>query len=828
MTTVAHAVAYALARGKDSSRLLLRMSKLHAAPGESARVRKYLRGSLVALGGSIWTLMSAAAVSAEGTLQDPMTHVIVIAPYGATLERERVPANVQVSDAEEIERLQPLDITELLNRSFAGVNINHAQNNPLQPDVNYRGFTASPLLGLPQGLAVYQNGVRINEPFGDTVNWDLIPLSALQSVQLIGGANPVFGLNSLGGALSLQTKTGFDYRGTEMQVHGGSFGRRAASLQYGGSGETFGFYGNVDYFEEDGWRDYSDSQALRYVGVVSWRGENDSALNLALSGGETELRGNGASPVELLELDRKQVFTHPDITENSQFQVILDGQRRLSDSLVLSGVAHYRRIDTDSFNGDGTIFEECEFGDDEFLVEEDFDDENGDGECSFDDDDDIVLVLDPQGNPIEAEMDGEELDAINNIGRREQKHYGASVQLAWAGQIGGRRNDLLIGASASEGRISFNSATEVARLLGNRATSRTGIFAQEFFTDVKSEVSVAGLYFSNTLDLTDRAALTLSGRYDTTRIRLADRTGESPELNGNHRFERFNPALGLTVRLSESLTMFGSFGESTRTPTPVELACASEDAPCNLPNAFLADPPLDQVVARTAEIGLRGSNHAGLNWSISAFHSTNRDDILFQTTGGAQANVGFFDNVGDTRRTGAELSISQGLERLHWYFDYSYVDATFRDAFTTNSPNHPLFEEDDAPQIVGEDKVLVPRGATIPGIPQHQANIGADFLFTPRFSIGADVTYRSGVYLRGDEINALGKTDAYTVVNLRGEWRINDMFTVFARVENVFDEEYETFGLLGEPDEVFPDFKDPRFYGSGPPRGGWVGVKLKF
>lgn len=777
--------------------------------------------------------VAPAGWAAESTDRRPMTEVIVIAPSGSGLARERVPASVQVATAEDIERTQPLDLTELLNRSFAGVNINHAQNNPLQPDLNFRGFTASPLLGLPQGLAVYQNGVRINEPFGDTVNWDLIPLSAIQSVQMIGGANPVFGLNALGGALTLKTKTGFDYVGTEAQLHGGSFGRRVGSLQYGTHGETLGFYANVDYFEEDGWRDYSKSDALRYVGVVSWRGAEDSALNLTISGGETELRGNGASPAELLAIDRKQVFTHPDLTENSQLQFILDGQHRLSDRVLLSGNAYYREIDTDTFNGDGTVFEECEFDDEEFLVEEEFEDVNGDDECTFGIDEDIELALDQNGRPIEAEMDGEELNAVNNIGRREQESYGASLQLAWSGDFNGRANDLILGASFNEGRISFNSATEVARLLDNRATNRTGIFAQEFFTDVKSEVSIASVYFSNTLDLTERAALTFSGRFDSTRIRLEDLTGEAPELNGNHRFERFNPAVGLTVGLGRSMTLFANIGESTRTPTPVELACASEDAPCNLPNAFLADPPLEEVVARTAELGLRGRNDA-LQWSVSAFRTTNRDDILFQTTGGAQANVGFFDNVGDTRRTGLELSIAQNLERLNWYFQYSYVDATFEDSFVTNSPNHPIFEDEEEGEmdgddfIAGDEKLLVPRGATIPGIPEHQANLGADFALTRNFTLGGDVVYRSGVYLRGDEVNLLGKTDSYTVVNLRGEYRFNDFLSVFARVENVFDEEYETFGLLGEPDEVFADFEDPRFYGAGPPRGGWVGVKMKF
>jgi iron complex outermembrane recepter protein len=757
------------------------------------------------------------------------TEVIVIAPYGASIDRERVPATVQTATAEDIVRVQPLDVTELLNRTFAGVNINHAQNNPLQPDVNYRGFTASPLLGLPQGLAVYQDGVRINEPFGDTVSWDLIPLSAIRSVQMIGGANPIFGLNSLGGALSVRMKTGFDHQGTEAQIYGGSFGRVVGSLQHGGHGDTIGCYGNVDYFEEDGWRDFSKSDALRYFGVLSVKGAEESILNLSLAIGETKLRGNGGAPVELLAIDREQVFTHPDITENSQTQVILEGQRRLTDSLLLAGNAHYRKMDTDTFNGDGTIFEECDVDGEELLVEEDFDDLNGDDECSSSDDAGIQLVLDPQGEPIEAELDDEELDAINNLGRREQESYGASTQLTWTTELGERSNDLTFGAALSEGRTSFDSETEVARLLDNRATSRTGIFAEEFRTDVRSEVSIASVYFANTLDLTERSALTFSGRFDSTRIRLADRSGEAPELNGNHRFERFNPAIGVTFRLNNATSLFASLGESMRTPTPVELACASEDAPCNLPNAFLADPPLEQVVARTAEIGVRGGSANALRWSISAFHATNRDDILFQTTGGAQANVGFFDNVGDTQRAGLELGISQELDRLHWSFEYSYVDATFEDPFSTNTPNHPIFEQDEqAPQIIGEGKLLVAGGSTIPGIPQHQANLGADFSFTKSFSVGADVSYRSGVYLRGDEANLLAKTDAYSVVNLRGEYRFSEKAALFARVENVLDEEYETFGLLGEPDEVFPEFEDVRFFGSGPPRGAWIGVRLNF
>jgi len=736
----------------------------------------------------------------------------VVAPYGTAVDPTLVPANVQRALAEQLQRSQALDLTDFLNRQFSSVSINHAQNNPLQPDFNFRGFTASPLLGLPQGLSVYENGVRINDPFGDTINWDLIPVSAIDNVQMLAGAQPVFGLNTLGGALSLRMKNGFGQQGTQLDAYGGAFGRLGTSLQVGGNDGRWGYYGDVDYFKEDGWRDHSYSDALRVYGALS-RHESDWAVDLSAAYANTKLRGNGPAPAELLAIDRSAVFTYPDITQNEHAQLILEGSRSLSDVLRLSGNVFYRRLDTDTFNGDATPFEQCEFGGQQFLVEE--------GGCE--------PILDVAGQPIPAELDGSELNAINNLGRREQESYGGSAQLGLQAPLFGRENSLTFGVAYSIGRTTFDSVVEAASLLEDRATSRTGVFAQNFATAVGSDVTSASLYFLDTLSLTESVAVTLSGRYDDTRIELSDRSGEDPELDGKHDFGRFNPAVGVTFRLTPSMTLYGSYGESTRAPSPVELACASEDAPCNLPNAFLADPPLQQVVAKSTEIGLRSEGHEGLQWHIGAFYTVNHNDILFQTTGGPQANVGFFDNVGDTLRTGIELSLSQRLARFRWSFDYSYLDATFDDDFVSNSPHHPIFASDPAsPAIVGERKLLVTAGSNIPGIPQHQANLGVDFALRDRFDVGADVVMRSGVYLRGDEANLLDKTDGYAIVNLRAEWQLNDNVVLFARIENVFDQGYETFGVLGDPREVFEDFSDPRFLGSGPPLGAWVGARLKW
>jgi len=772
--------------------------------------------------------MGGAALCTLAATAPPLEEVVVLAPYGTGIDPALVPANAQRAVAEQLQRSQALDLTDFLNRQFNSVSINHAQNNPLQPDFNFRGFTASPLLGLPQGLSVYQNGVRINDPFGDTVNWDLVPVSAIDSVQMLAGAQPVFGLNTLGGALSLQMKNGFRYQGAAVEGYDGSFGRRAGSIQAGGNDGRWGYYGNADYFQEDGWRADSKSQATRLYGAVSLQ-ESDWTADLSAAYANTELRGNGTTPIELLAIDRAALFTHPDITQNEHTQLILEASRDLSQTARLSGNVFYRRLDTDTFNGDATVFGECALANGEFLVEEDFADSNGDGQCSAADDAHIAPVLDRNGNLVPAELNGSELNAINNIGRRKQESSGGSLQLSLESQLLGSENDIAIGVAYSNGRTRFDSALEVASLLESRATTRTGIFAQEFATAVGSDVRSASVYFLDTLKVSDAVAATISGRYDETRIELSDRSGANPQLDGRHDYSRFNPALGVTFRLTPAMTLYGSYGESTRAPSPVELACASEDAPCNLPNAFLADPPLQQVVAKSTEIGLRSDNNDNLRWHVGGFYTRNHNDILFQTTGGPQANVGFFANVGDTLRTGLELSVAQRLQRLRWSVEYSYIDATFDDAFVVNSPNHPIFTSDpDAPAIAGVDKLRVRSGSGIPGIPQHQGNLGLDYSINERFELGADVVVRSGVYLRGDEANLLDRTDSYALLNLRAAWNLNDNVILFARVENALDERYETFGLLGQPGEVFQGFSDPRFLGAGPPRGAWVGARVKW
>jgi iron complex outermembrane receptor protein len=761
-------------------------------------------------------------VYAEDELLETETiEVIGITPtLGVGLPENKIPYNVQSATGDDLDKSKSLDLTDFMNRNLGSVIINEAQNNPLQPDIQYRGFTASPLLGLPQGLAVYQNGVRVNEVFGDTINWDLIPESSIANMNLIGGANPVFGLNTLGGAISLQTKTGFSHPGHSVEVYGGSFERIVTTVESGANNGRLGYYTTFQYFDEEGWRDFSPSDALNLFTSLNYRDGADTSLDFNFNYADTELYGNGPIPVELAAIDREAFFTAPDITENEMFFFQLQGEHWLNPVTQLSGNAFYRDNDTDSFNGDGSEFEDCAdeppVGPAGFLCEEG----------------DDVPIEDQDGNQIVTDVGNGERNAINNRSLRDQNNWGFNLQTAYLEDLFARENQVIIGGGYNYGEVDFNSNVEIARLLADRTTAGTGLFVPEEGTAINSETVSWFVYVTDTFSVTDKLDLTLSARYNNTAIELQDRGGfdglsePEPDLNGEHDFERINPAVGVTYAFQSSLSGYASYSESSRAPTAVELACAEPDAPCNLPNGFLADPPLEQVVAKSYEGGFRGNIWQfgvlrNIGWHVGGFLTTNEDDIIFQNTGGVSGNEGFFDNIGDTERLGMELELTGELQRFSWFMNYSYISATFESTFQSSSANNPFADANDL--------ITVEAGDSIPGIPDHTFKFGGDYAFTSRFSMGGDVLYTSGVYLRGDESNQLGKLDAYTTVNIRSEYRINDMFSVFARINNLFDAEYESFGLLGEPDEVpgFGGFTDNRFVGVGAPISGFVGIRVQ-
>jgi len=719
--------------------------------------------------------------------------------HGLGIDRNRIPASVHTATADALAATGAITVGEQLNRAVPSVHVNEATTNPFQPDLQFRGFVGSPLLGLPQGLAVYQNGVRLNEPFGDTMNWDLVPTGAIDTVNVMPGSNPLFGLNALGGALSVQTKTGFSGTGLDAAVSGGSFGRYLVEAASGGNNGRLGYFLAGSALMEEGWRDESPSRVRQLLGDVERRG-GATTIGATVNTAVNRLIGNGAAPIELLEERRSAVFTYPDETTTNMTLLTLRVQHVPEPAISFDGRLYYRRAALDTFNGDDSDYDECE--DDAF--EEILCSDEGEG----------GPVVNQFGEFIGAD-DADELNGTNNTSARLSHGWGGAFQSTIARRLSGRANHFVAGVSLDGGRTAYEADTEIARLTDGRGTAGIGQLDQDAAVRLRATVRHAGAYAANFLTLVPRLTVMGAARVTYSDIALRDRIGTA--LNGDHSFARLNPAAGLTWALPGGATAYGSVAMSSRVPSPSELSCADPDDPCRLPNAFVADPPLEQVVARTWEGGIRGTG-SGLAWNASAFRTAASDDILFISSG-PLTNTGHFANVGDTVRQGLEIGASGALGAVRWDAAWSFVSARFDTPIALSSPNHPG-EED------GEIEVRA--GSRIPGVPQHNLKLNLAGT-TGRLTLGGNLLATSRQYLRGDEANLLSALDGFALVNLHARYALGRHVRLTARVTNLLDADYATFGLLGDADEVLgDDYEDPRFLSPGAPRAAWVGVQFGF
>ncbi len=734
------------------------------------------------------------AATAQSAVQLPTVEVVGTTPLsGLGVAREQVPANVQSTRARELREKEAQNLPEFMARQLPSVNVNEIQGNPYQADLNYRGFVASPLLGNPQGLSVYLDGVRANEAFGDTVNWDLIPKSAIASMDLMPGSNPLFGLNTLGGALSLRTKNGFDDAGAEIEVSAGSFGRRNVEASYGGKQGTLGWFVAADWFDEDGWRDHSPSDVKQFFGKLSHRGERLEA-DLSLTHGRSDLIGNGVLPQSMLRERGDQIFTYPDNTKNQMTQLALTGKWWLSDASNLSGSLYHRRTRTNTLNGDVN---------DEYA----------------------------DNFPLVAET------GAHNRTRTVQLGQGASLQ--W--NLIDERHTFAAGISHDQARVAFRQSAAAGMIDASRGVA--DLEAAEIENKLRGTTRTSSLFVTDTYALTETLHLSASARYNASRVTTTDQLNlVPPNLDGDHRYRKLNPALGLTWQALPSLNAYLGFNQGTRVPTPIELGCADPANPCSLPNAMAADPFLKQVVSRTLEAGVRGKLAGDIRWNAGVFRTLSKDDILFV---GTSTSAGYFDNFGETLRQGIELGASGRYRRFDWSASYSYLHATFRSDACVLAENN---SSAGASALCAGDEIRVKSGDRIPGLPAHSLKLGLSWKALDWLRVGGDLQAFSSQYVRGNENNqhragsaggetyeGPGKIPGYAIVNVNADADLGAGWEVFAKVTNLFDKHYATGGILAENPftngtfQADPgDWRHETFVAPGAPRAGWLGVRYRF
>ena len=609
---------------------------------------------------------------------------------GSGIDPDKVPASVNIVDAKQIERTNSLNIADALQQQVPGVLISEVTGNPFQPDVQFRGFVASPVDGTPQGLAVYQNGVRINEAFGDTVHWDLIPTAAIQSVTVVTN-NPAFGLNALGGAVNVQMKNGFNYQGAEINTMGGSFGRIQSSAQWGKQIDNFAVYGALEGLHDGGFRNFSASNVRRFYGDVGYKNDA-SEFHVNMGVADNNFGAAATVPVELLQQYWGATYTTPQTSTNRVGYVNLTGKVEATPSWTIEGSAHVRVFDQKAVDGNPTGTQPCAnqallcFGDNATHA-------NGLNGAQL-------------ANPFDTNAVLGEIDRTTT----RSTTTGVSLQATNDDRLFGHNNRFVVGGSFDSSVTRFSASAELGTIGSNYVVSGSGIFLGQSGDPVsigpvalRTTNQYTGLYALDTFDVTNAFSITGGGRFNLAKIRLQDQIGSA--LNGNETFSRFNPIIGGTYKITPGLTAYAGYSEANRAPTPLELGCADPAHPCVVAAFLVSDPPLKQVVSRTVEAGLRGTkdlNIGTLGWKLGAFRATNTDDILAIPSPVVQG-FGYFQNVGSTRRQGIEAEVTLKSNTLQLYASYALVDARFLDALQVGS-NSP-FAVDDNVQILPGNRI---------------------------------------------------------------------------------------------------------------------------
>jgi len=783
-------------------------------------------------------LAAAVTPAAAQPYAAPVENVVV---YGTLpdsdigLGHDKVPGGLQSFSADQLTAQHGDSVLAALGSQTAGISLSDVQGNGAAQNLRFHGFDASPLQGTPQGLAVYQNGVRLNEAFGDSVNWEAIPQAAIARMD-VWSANPVFGLNALGGAVNMVMKDGFSFHGADASLQGGSYGHGMATVQGSAAEGDLAFYGAAEGVTDQGWRYHSGTNLARLYADAGWR-LGDSEFHLSASGAATSLGVVGPTPFDLIQRDSKSTYTFPQTTRNTIASLAITAKTALGENWQLQASAYIRSSRQRHVDGNDGNFERCSnassfpgklcLQDDGFPRPTPF---TGTVALNFRNQF-AILDQNDRSIPFTAGAFYGSLDRTFT----DSTSRGFTLQTVSNAPWFGLGNYLTAGVSLDAGAIGFRSTSSLASILPNLyvtvdpslAGSGSIIHANGDIgyapVDLAATTSYYGLYAVDALDVTEALTLTLGLRANIADLATRDRSGGASELNGRHGYSHVNPLAGLTYKLADMVTLFGGYSEANRAPTPLELDCASQTLPCLLEGSLVADPPLAQVVAHSYQAGLRGNapwQGGKLDWSVNLFRTDSDNDIVALAS--TIAGRGYFANVPLTRRQGLDAIVEyQSPGGASFYASLSLLDATYQFTGLLASPNNPGAD--------ANGNVTVTPGKHIPLNPDT-ARLGGD-LPLGKLSLGGELILTGKQYFDGDPSNLNNRLPATLVVNLRASYEIMPDWQIFGLVDNLFDSRNATYGNYFDPSGtaglVDPPLNDPRTLTLQQPVTFQLGVRLK-
>ncbi len=791
----------------------------------------------------------------------------------------RTPANAQTIDVRDPSQQGPANLADLLNGNLGSVSLSNGPGNPYQNDVNYRGFQATSLLGAPVGLAVYVDGVRVNEPFGSIVNWDLIPMNAITSVTLQPGSNPIFGLNALGGALVVSTRSGKDSPGATLSLLGGSFGRRAAAFEAGGAAANSGldYFASGNFDKQDGYRNFSGSEVKQLYGKARWHGPGDRTL-VELSGAyaDTVLSGTQSLPLEMLSTP-KAAYTAPDSIANKMRLASLKASHWLDDANLVSAQVYYRQSDARSQNSNAGLDDGCFSADGSPAT-------NATGFKCGNQAPNGTAVNSITGANALALGFGRWTSAINTSlvnSTIRQSTAGASAQWASATPIADHKNAFVLGASFDQSNIAYRQDSRLARLIDYQAVvipnQEYGFTANGLtpspsnlpaFTGsnllssvtLGSRMKEASVFLTDTFDVTKNFSVTASGSFEYTSIRQDGANSQFLNDDGGFAFtdavtgvSYYNPGYASAFKFSNAgtgavATPNGKPAGAVAGPEVNSLDGAHHYQRFNPRIGFNYNFDIGPSLFGGYSESMRAPTSIELscadpNSPCSLPTGFNGDPDLKAVTartfelgargtlfGKVDWNVAAYDS-----RLRNDIQFIATSSTFGYFFNVGDterrgVELGARAQLTklTLSANYGYVEaayRSPFTTAAGEDVVS---GNRIPGIPASTFKLRADYAVTDNLSLGGAVIVAGDQYAHGNESNADpgGKVPGYSVVNLDARYRIGKALTVSLDVDNLFDKSYATYGLSGVT-SIYT-LTTQQFRTPAPPRGAWLKLTYAF
>lgn len=670
---------------------------------------------------------------------------------------ERIPAQVEALDLQHVSQGPDASFRSL--QQLPGVTFFDDQGARLQPELEIRGFQLSPVVGTPQGVSVFLDGVRINEPDAQEVNFDLLPMGAIDHAELVRGSQALFGRNSLGGAILLDTRRGSATPSADIEVTGGSFGEQVLTLSAGGV--THGIDGFImgSASNEDGWRDATSARTRQVFATIGHHGvsaTDTSDIALSVLYARDKIFEAGSLPAEWVDANPRLNYTPGDFFGPDLLHLALRGSRTAWGG-TLRGTAYFRRNDIEQFNGN--------------------------------------------------------VPPPNTDGFIENHSGGLTAEWTRPLLVGTLPTALTFGGEYERDNVRF------------RLVNVGGGEPDSVATLATVHEDNAAAYLQAVMEITAKLSITGALREDYVRIPFRDELDATND--GTNTYNRLSPFIGLTLKASDDLRGFLAYKSAFRAPAPLELACASPDAPCALPSALGADPALAPVVTHDYEAGfdLDLPNHTSLD--VDGFWVDVDNDIVFASPNLTQV---YFVNIPHSRRAGVEVSAQTALPGGARVFgSYSYVASTYQSTVQISTAD--------------TNPVAVRPGDQFPSSPRHRGRVGIGITrLMGGVAVDAlmDVRAYSSQYLRGDEANRHPPVPGYAVSGLNVHAEVG-RYHVQVDVDNLFNRRYDTFGIIAEnnlgspPGTATVDDDDDddegeltNFYSPGLPRRVVISVGVRF